>query len=53
MKVNVKSGLKSTLFAEAKVSQKADTLCCNGLKTLTKYFVLSFLIMIRAKPEVD
>lgn len=53
MKVNLKSYLKSTFFAEAKVSQKADTLCCNGPKTLTKCFVQSFLVKMRTKSELD
>lgn len=53
MKANLKPCLKSTFFAEAKVSQKTHTLCCNGLKPLTKYFVQSFLVKIRIKSDVD
>jgi len=45
--------LESTFFAQVKVSQKADTLYHNGLKTLTIYFDQSSLLKIRAKPEAD
>lgn len=48
MKVTPNTCLESAFFAEEKVSQKADTLYRNGLKTLTKYFDWSSLVKSKA-----